>query len=427
MWVQRPIEARLTVYQADGTEKVYRETAEIAMDSSTSSLQSNILVGVLAEDMQPGASFQVELYEAGGDYSALPAVDAPPKALPEPALIGIQGTYQNMRVMLVPIAYNFGGCSTMVDVSPESIAKYEDAMFQQNGLESIEIEVHDYVSITTDLTTSGGFFGLLNQIVNLRAAESPDPNVYYYGLFDNCGECIGDGGGCLLGVAPGQPGDSMGEAGSRAAIGTQFLSSNEVGMETFVHEIGHTQGRAHVACPGGNAAGPDPSYPYEDGRIGVWGFGVRDFQIRNPTSYSDYMSYCSPTWVSDWQWKATFERITVLSSWEMADMSELEERHVLVGSHNTETGESLWWTDRGWVEGERDDRYAIDFVRDGEVVRSETADVDPWSEGPWVTVRVPLEDGLTDLTAIDVKTPIGTRRVAARDIAVYHGRAFATP
>ena len=91
VWVQRPIEARLTVYQADGTEKLYRETADIATDSSTSSLQSNILLGVLAEDMQPGASFQVELYEAGGDYSMLPAVDAPPTAVPEPAGLTILG------------------------------------------------------------------------------------------------------------------------------------------------------------------------------------------------------------------------------------------------------------------------------------------------------------------------------------------------
>jgi hypothetical protein len=198
-------------------------------------------------------------------------------------------------------------------------------------------------------------------------------------------------------------------------------------METFVHEIGHTQGRAHVSCPGGDAAGPDPSYPHDDGRIGVWGFGVRDFQVRSATTYSDYMSYCSPTWVSDWQWKATFERIAVLSSWEMADMSELDEHHVLVGTQNTETGESYWWTDRGWVDDATEGRWAIDFLRDGELVRSENADVDAWSEGPWVTVRAPLADGLADLTAIDVKAPTGTSRVPADRIRMYHGAAFATP
>jgi hypothetical protein len=427
IWVPRPIEARFTVFQADGTSMEYRETADIAMDSSEASLQSNILVGVLAEDMQPGASFQVELYEAGGAYEGLPPVEVAPKALPEPGFIGIEGTYQNIRVMLVPVAYQSGGCNTMVDVSPESIAKYEDAMFQQNGVESIEIEVHEHITVTTDLTSSGGFFDFLNDIVQLRAQENPDPNVYYYGLFDNCGVCIGDGGGCLLGVAPGQPGSSIGEAGYRAAIGTQFLNSMEVGMETFVHEIGHTQGRAHVSCPGGDAAGPDPSYPHADGKIGVWGFGVRDFQIRSATSYSDYMSYCCPTWVSDWQWKATFERIRELSGWEMADMSELDEHHVLVGAHNTETGESEWWTDRGWIDGDRDAQYGVDFLRDGELVRSEGADVDAWSEGPWVTVRVPLEDGLADITAIDVHAPTGTSRVGVDRIRVYHGSAFATP
>jgi hypothetical protein len=109
-------------------------------------------------------------------------------------------------------------------------------------------------------------------------------------------------------------------------------------------------------------------------------------------------------------------------------MGGLDEQHVIVGAHNTETGESQWWTDRGWVEGELDDRYAVDFLRDGELVRREaSADVDAWSEGPWVTVRVPLDQGLADITALDVHTPTGTSRVPADRIAVYHGTAFATP
>jgi hypothetical protein len=139
------------------------------------------------------------------------------------------------------------------------------------------------------------------------------------------------------------------------------------------------------------------------------------------------MSYCSPTWVSDWQWKATFERITELSSWETADMSGWGEQHVLMGTVNTQTGESHWWTDRGWIEDEDDAAYSIEFLRGDEVVRSEEADVDAWSEGPWVTVRVPLAEGLADVTAIAVKTPTGTRRVPAREIAVYHRTALATP
>ena len=406
IWVQREIEGRLTVIQGDGTEEVFSETVEIGTDSSEASLQGNFLFGVLAENMNPGATFQVELYEAGGDYESLPAVDSPPSAADGPQIIGIESSEQNMKVMIVPVDYSFGGCTASFDTSEENLQKYEDAMFQQNGLETIELEVHPHITVNDlDLGDPNGFFQFLNRIVQLRASENPPPNVYYYGLFDNCGECIGDSSGCTLGVAPGTPGSSMGEAGSRAAIGVQYLSGSEVGIETFVHEVGHTQGRQHVACPDAQAAGPDVTYPYQDGSIGVWGFGVRDFSIRNPSNHKDYMSYCNPTWVSDWQWKATFDRIRELSSWDAADMADaMDANRILVGAVNTETGESEWWTDRGWVEPDDVEEFArLTYVGD-ELSEETEIDVDPWSEGPWVTVRAPLAMEM-EFTALELDLP----------------------
>lgn len=406
VWVQREIEGRLTVIQSDGTEEVFTEVVEVGTDSSEASLQGNFLFGVLAEFMNPGATFKVELYEAGGDYDSLPAAETPPSAADGPQIIGIESSEQNMKVMIVPVDYSFGGCTTSFDTSEENLKKYEDAMFQQNGLETIEMEVHPHITVNDlDLGDPGGFFQFLNRIVQLRASENPAPNVYYYGLFDNCGECIGDNSGCTLGVAPGTPGSSMGEAGSRAAIGVQYLSGSEVGIETFVHEIGHSQGRQHIACPDAAAAGPDVTYPYQDGSIGVWGFGVRDFSIRNPSNHKDYMSYCNPTWVSDWQWKATYERIRELSSWDAADMADaMDASRILVGAVNTETGESEWWTDRGWVEPDDVEEFArLTYVGDGITEQTEI-DVDPWSEGPWVTVRAPLAMEL-DFTSLALDLP----------------------
>ncbi len=429
-WVERAIEGRMTLIQADGTEKIYTEVADIAMDSSESSLQSNILFGVLAEDMQPGVRFNIELFEAGGDYQSLPAVDAPPTALPEVDFIGVEGTYQNMRIMLVPIEYEFGGCSTQFDISEENLAEYESAMFQQNGLENIEIEIHPYYRVD-DLDLGGnGFFTLLTRIAQLRASEAPDPNVYYYGLFDNCGACIGDSQGCTLGVANGIPGSSMGEAGARAAIGAQFLGSNEIGIETFVHEIGHSQGRRHIFCPDAQAAGTDPSYPHLDGKTGTWGFGVRDFQIRNSNTHFDYMSYCNPTWVSDWQWRETFERIRELTSWESADgVDPMQGQYVLMGSVNTETGESHWWTDRGWVEdADRKADHSVRFMLGDDVLSESTqVDVDPWSEGSWVSVRAPLPEDFEVVTAIELAAPTFAAVAPRTEIALHHLQSLQVP
>jgi hypothetical protein len=402
IWVPREIRARLTVTQADGRESVFEEVGQVDTDSSPTSLQSNILLGAVAEDMQPGARFQIELFEAGTGWESLPEADSPPLAIADgPAEIGIEPSNQFMRMVIVPVDYSFGSCTTSIDLTPEALQPYEDAMFQQNPLESIEIEVRDPIAVNDlDLSDANDFFQMLNRAVQLRASDSPDPNVDYYVLFDNCGVCISESGGCLLGVAPGTPGPSEGEASQRVAIGTRYLSNDEVGIETFVHEIGHTQGREHVACPGAQAAGPDITYPYEGGSIGVWGFGVRDFEIRNPSNHTDYMSYCNPTWVSDWQWSATFARAKALSAWQF-DVVEPPQTTMLFGTLNTDTGESQWWTEPGSVtaDDERNATSQLAVLGEGGELHVAGADVDAWSEGPWVTVRANLPQGADAMAA----------------------------
>jgi hypothetical protein len=418
-WVTRNIEARLTVRQLDGRESMYAELGEISGDSSPTSLQSNILLGVVAEDIQLGAEFQIELFEAGSGWEDLPEASAPPRAIDDGAgQIGIEGSQQSMKVVIVPIEYSFGGCSTTTELDDAALKPYADAMYQQNPLETLEMEVIAPLSVTDlDLTDPNDFFSLLNRIVQYRSQLGLDPNVYVYGLFDNCGACIGDGGGCLLGVAPGTPGATQGEAGQRAAIGTRYLSGSEVGIETFVHEIGHTQGRQHIACPGASSAGPDPSFPHEGGSIGVWGFGVRDFGIRQASNHKDYMSYCSPTWVSDWQWSATFARIKSLTEWDAMNVVDPRQSDStqLIGTMNPETGESHWWTEPGYVEPS-DAVFAassIALLQGADDLHVEAADVDAWSEGPWVTVRANLPPATTldKTTAIELRTPTRTVRV----------------
>jgi hypothetical protein len=68
----------------------------------------------------------------------------------------------------------------------------------------------------------------------------------------------------------------------------------------MAHEVGHNMGRQHSPC--GGAGNPDPAYPYAGGGIGVYGLDVATAQVKLPTSYKDFMGYCSPSWVSDYVW-----------------------------------------------------------------------------------------------------------------------------
>jgi len=422
-WVPRDIEARLSIYTPDGMVHEQSEVTTVGQDSSTASLQSGFLFGVVAEQMVPGAKYQVQLFEAADTgWESLPEVAEPPSTPAEPDHIGVEATELAMKVVLVPVAYSGPGCSETVEANDETLQRYADAMYQQNPLETLDVVWDDpYVVDDLDLTDGNDFFTLLGRAQQYRASQTPDANTYYYLLFDNCGACIAESGGCLLGVAGGIPDESMGAAPMRVAIGTQFLSGDEVGMETFVHEIGHTQGRSHVACPGAAAGGPDPTYPYEGGEIGVWGFGVRDFQVRSATTHTDYMSYCNPTWVSDWQWNATYERIRTLTSWDAAGMSMPEDQAMLVGSVDPESGRAQWWTERGGITT-ASEGHALRFMAGDAVLETTGAQVDAWSEGTGFTVRAPLPASwdAEEVTSIEYAGPERAFAAPRTAVASYH-------
>lgn len=93
------------------------------------------------------------------------------------------------------------------------------------------------------------------------------------------------------------------QIGDGYAIG---VDANNLGLEealqTCQHELGHTMGRYHAPC--GGAAGPDPTYPYAGAKIGSWGYDAKLKQLMQPMGYVDLMSYCSPAWVSDYNYRA---------------------------------------------------------------------------------------------------------------------------
>ena len=128
----------------------------------------------------------------------------------------------------------------------------------------------------------------------------------------------------------------------RIAAG-RFLGSGAAARDTFVHEVGHSQGRYHVRCSGGEA-GYDPDYPHPNGRIGVWGYGIHDTQLRSPTGARDYMTYCADSFVSDYGWDLTYDFIKELSSWDAAHLAPTAP--LLVGTLYPD-GTATWWTTTG--------------------------------------------------------------------------------
>ncbi len=91
----------------------------------------------------------------------------------------------------------------------------------------------------------------------------------------------------------------LGYVGYPAAIGWDKASS---APGVIAHELGHNFGRNHAPC--GSPSGPDLQYPYANADIGTWGLDLPTLSLKAPGTFKDLMSYCNPTWVSDYNYLA---------------------------------------------------------------------------------------------------------------------------
>lgn len=116
------------------------------------------------------------------------------------------------------------------------------------------------------------------------ARRTESSNMYYYGVVR-----VNYTSG-VLGLAGGIP------ALSAVGIdeGTPFGAAES--KFTLAHEMGHTMGLRHAPC--GGAAGPDPAFPFNDGRSGTYGMDIASGNIVKVPSGTDIMGYCDNQWIS---------------------------------------------------------------------------------------------------------------------------------
>lgn len=301
------------------------------------------------EQVVPGIEYRVRLLDPDPALATGEVSDPPPiLPLAGRGTLAVHDAPLELRVELIPVLHQFEGDECVPTILDEDVQAMREALEQNNPVQQAIFTVGDPMPYVDPIGTSGTGFGpVLSALAQRRAADDPPPNVYYYGLLDPCdGYPPG-----LLGQAIGIPSAPTMELSQQRIATGRWSGSGAAAAETFVHEIGHTQGRYHVQCSGGEA-GPDLAYPHPQGRIGVWGFGIHDFQLRSPTGSRDYMTYCSNEWVSDYGWEQTLDVIEVLTSWDGAgapqgtDSGAPQGAGVLMGALYPD-GTEEWWTAPG--------------------------------------------------------------------------------
>ncbi len=390
-WVPRVIRAQLELRYPDGTSEIRTDDKLIESASFPGDFNRAFVFPLIADELPPGIEFHLSLWEAepGAEdqRESTTVLEAPIGGLQQ---IGVQPEPLEMKVVLVPVRYNTGSCSTDTSqITEEEEQLFLDYIHEQNPVREViwDFRRSEPIEWNTTLTSLAQLWQPLQE---MRITDAAPPNAYYYALVDACANGVDGAGGIAPGLAP-----PTKEAAYMRVSSGLWLGGNNYAYHTMVHELGHNQGRAHIFCAGGNAAGVDPSYPYDNGVIGVWGFGIRLFRFHNPTGTYDYMSYCGPNWVSDWTWTKTFNQIRILTSWDYEGAAHEPAQHsadqgeVLIGLLMKD-GTEQWWT----TPGGREDAYftgeqTISFDYAGERIDRPAA-IEPLDDGStMITAEVP--------------------------------------
>jgi hypothetical protein len=99
----------------------------------------------------------------------------------------------------------------------------------------------------------------------------------------------------------------------RSALGWDQTGVHEGGEfpDVFAHETGHNFGLKHAPCGTVDAGTVDSSYPYPGALIGAPGYDTALKSFYSEAYYHDIMSYCSPVWVSDYNYQRALTNRTL--------------------------------------------------------------------------------------------------------------------
>ena len=391
----RELIGRLVVTYPDGTELVYDNPAMVEGESVDSGPSFQWLLE--PAQVTAGMQFRVEAFESDPTIATGELSDPPP-ILPYGGRVTVPllDAPLEIEVVLIPVLHQLAGCEQAPLPTDDDVLAMAHSLEQANAIQRAVVSVGEPMPYTDPIGEQDmGFSPILGALAMRREQDAPAPNVDYYGLLDSC-DGFPNG---LLGQALGIVAAPVPELANQRVSTGRWLGSGEAAAETFVHEVGHSQGRRHVTCSGGEG-GPELDYPHDNGRIGVWGFGIHDFKLRSPIKSRDYMTYCANEFVSDYGWEQTLDVIEILTGWNDRDHAPTEPQ-VLMGIVHDD-GQAVWWTARGGLDEDAVTDARVVWTIDG-LTHEHAAVRSAMPDGPGTLVTAALPPGFEHASAAQLE------------------------
>ncbi len=293
------VAAELRVVVDGRPDAVFGAKAMTPVTLDDAELSTTFNFEVPGEAIAPGASLRVVLRNEASPEEVVSYPDDG-SALP----MNVGPLAPTLRVKFVPVRYDADGSGRMPDMSPGAIENYKNTLYRMYPTSRVEVAVRDDIRWPLAVNPDGnGWDQLLDALIETRSDDRVADDVYYIAVFDPA-ESAGAwcaNGGCVLGIAPQA---MLRDVYLRVAMITGYPNNEG----TLAQELGHAMGRAHAPC--GGAQDVDPDYPYGRANIGVFGWDIVDKDLVDPGSrVFDFMSYCHPTWVSDYTFAGLYERM----------------------------------------------------------------------------------------------------------------------
>ena len=273
----------------DGEEaevvEIPRGTSIVGDQVNEGSLNASANMVIPASVIQPGLEMVVEI---DPDQTVAPELGVTQR-IPATGRMAVDvRAMPDLEFTLIPFLWSENPDSAILDLTGD-LSPGDPLLRDIRDLlpvAEIDLNIHDPV-----MTNSNNAFSMLEQTGAIRAAEG------------GTGYFMGTLSGSVTGGAVG------------VAYVPGWTSFSIPDSSVMAHELGHNLSLWHAPC--GGAGGPDISFPQSDGTIGAWGYDFSTGSLVDP-SVRDLMSYCDPTWVSEFYFTNSLRHRLL---WETAERS----------------------------------------------------------------------------------------------------------